>query len=71
MEKIVPLGLLSANLMILSPVDYKSGAEEALEQLGVQMLKTLQLVRVPGAFELPLAAKALTQVTSRLMQSFA
>ena len=37
-----------------------AGAEEALKQLGTAD-DQIQLVRVPGAFELPLAAKALAQ----------
>jgi 6,7-dimethyl-8-ribityllumazine synthase len=35
-----------------------SGAEETLHQLGT-VAEQIQVVRVPGAFELPLAAKAL------------
>jgi len=38
----------------------QAGAEEALRQLGTPA-DHIQLVRVPGAFELPLAAKVLTQ----------
>ena len=37
-----------------------SGAEETLKQLGTAA-EQIQLVRVPGAFELPIAAKALAQ----------
>lgn len=37
-----------------------AGAQKALEQLGVAN-EQIQLVRVPGAFELPLAAKVLAQ----------
>lgn len=37
-----------------------AGAEETLKQLGTAAGQ-IQLVRVPGAFELPLAAKALAQ----------
>jgi 6,7-dimethyl-8-ribityllumazine synthase len=37
-----------------------AGAEEVLQQLGTAAEK-IQHVRVPGAFELPLAAKALAQ----------
>jgi 6,7-dimethyl-8-ribityllumazine synthase len=37
-----------------------AGAEEALNQLGTAA-EQIQQVRVPGAFELPLAAKALAQ----------
>ena len=38
----------------------QAGAQEALEQLGT-LAEHITLVRVPGAFELPVAAKALTQ----------
>ena len=38
----------------------QAGAEEALRQLGTPSAQ-IQLVRVPGAFELPLAAKALAR----------
>ena len=38
----------------------QAGAQEALQQLGTPSEK-IQLVRVPGAFELPLAAKALAR----------
>ena len=38
----------------------QSGAEEALRQLGTPD-DHIQLIRVPGAFELPLAAKVLAQ----------
>ncbi len=38
----------------------QAGAQEALEQLGIAAEQIL-LVRVPGAFELPLAAKVLAQ----------
>ena len=38
----------------------QAGAEEALQQLGTDT-ENIRLVRVPGAFELPLAAKALAQ----------
>ncbi len=38
----------------------KAGALEALEQLGT-LIEQIQVVRVPGAFELPLAAKVLAQ----------
>ena len=37
-----------------------SGAEETLNQLGT-VAEEIQVVRVPGAFELPLAAKVLAQ----------
>ena len=38
----------------------QAGALEALEQFGT-LAEQIQVVRVPGAFELPLAAKALAQ----------
>ena len=38
----------------------QAGAQEALQQLGISA-EQIQLVRVPGAFELPLAAKVLAQ----------
>ncbi len=38
----------------------EAGAQETLAQLGVES-EQITLVRVPGAFELPLAAKALAQ----------
>lgn len=38
----------------------QAGAQEALQQLGTPP-EQIQLVRVPGAFELPLAAKALAR----------
>ena len=38
----------------------QAGAQEALQELGI-VTEQIQVVRVPGAFELPLAAKALAQ----------
>ncbi len=54
------IGIVVSKFNELVTSRLQAGAEEALQQLGVDLDK-LHLLRVPGAFELPLAAKALTQ----------
>ncbi len=54
------IGIVVSKFNELVTSRLQAGAEEALQQLGVDLGK-LHLLRVPGAFELPLAAKALAQ----------
>ena len=60
MGRIVPSALLSVSLMNPSPADYWPEQKKRCISWGLPPNK-IQHVRVPGAFELPLAAKALAQ----------
>ncbi len=54
------IGIVVSKFNELVTSQLLAGAEETLRQLGTTA-EQIQLVRVPGAFELPLAAKVLAQ----------